>query len=1479
MTKIQKLQFLAGSKKRPSGAALIIALCFLVIICAVVLALYSGTRNDLVNSQVFANGQGTILLTDTAVNLVEGQITTASSQPGVAWASQPGMIHAYNTGNVVPLTTTGTHTAFKLYSSGTMVDFNWGAADQATETQNMEGWKASTDTTTSYNAGWCDLNAPAVVNRPDPTNPANTVATPVFPIVDPGAAMTSTSTYTSNVPNVQGFGFSSQVPGTNAGSSAIDPARRLAMPVEWIYVLKNGQLISPSSPTASSTATFTGSVVPTSSNPIIGRIAFWADDNTCKLNINTASEGTFWDMPRAVLPQEWYFGFNLPILGEFQAIGGHPATTSLDPVLGDLLPRPTLQDTSIDGNTGTITSTGSYTQLQSYYALNPRITDNAIAYNPFSTSASPINTTTSLGGTVSTLRTDSLVPTVVFKTDRLYATADELLFNPNRGLNPNWSPNTATTPTLTAAMLAQRDFFITAQSRAPETTLFGTPRISLWPIQSTLSTVSNGTYQSARDQLINFCATVGGYTYSFQRGQVSNVGGTALTVPAASLSVNSDWLNIPRNQSVFNYATSMMEATAPGFGTSLGTTKKWGSVGCERMMTMVMDFIRSGLSQVGSTAPTASSPNPNYWCYRDEVGSIRGAVIPLQVTTSSGTYNGMGRNWSVCSAAIQVTPTSRVANAAGPDGYLTTGIQAVLLLNLYNPMPTPQIVDPVFRVAVTNNTGLGVQVAGGTISGPGSFTIATGTVLVNDRIGGENVFFRNYAFPGFFGLLYQTGTNVNSLRTMIPGATGNGEASDENQNYPFLTGNVSIVQTGTATTTFSITGGTITIQILEGGGTAAAAHVVQTENIAFPLLSSLPLPQSVAINNPQTGTYTATDGGDPATQTFSTRNANPQNNVTWFMGGDIVREVQLDPKGPTKGDYRLLSMATIIPANWFTANANYTGTVTAFTLPDPNPTNPLAEVQDEVKSLLNRFAFDFQNLCNFNTFGPANGEDGELAGGRYGSVACAGITWGGPPAPYYVGDPQSAYENSNNYTVNPGGLLSNLKFQPDWSTPGGGSPNNFSNIQPIIPPLASGTAVTNASGVVNSADWSSGIAFDGDGAILSAPDTVAWEADQDKPNQALMYVGRADWAQTSQEAVTEPNRVVPSPILLGSLPTPSGTSTISGDGYGCDLQPWQSLLFCPNPLAGTSHPGFGTGGTGSVTVGYAAQPPFSKTPPDHLLCDLFWMPVVEPYAISDPLSTAGKVNLNYEMEPFTHITRRTALVGVLTPVEIGAICNTESYISKDNNNTNLGKLNGVTGTVTATRFSLNLDTPGTSASYTAPGGTPPSLYGGTGSATGCFTDFENRFASGDVFRSASEVCTIRLVPSQQNMGYFDSWWTGTGTLTSTGYQMTGLNLRESPYNQIYSRITTKSNTYTVHYWVQSLQQVPVAGRSWATWNENQDVKTGEYRGNTVIERYLDPNNPNIPDYTTVNFTGSYTPIDQYYSWRVVSQKQFAPGSN
>ena len=47
------------------------------------------------------------------------------------------------------------------------------------------------------------------------------------------------------------------------------------------------------------------------------------------------------------------------------------------------------------------------------------------------------------------------------------------------------------------------------------------------------------------------------------------------------------------------------------------------------------------------------------------------------------------------------------------------------------------------------------------------------------------------------------------------------------------------------------------------------------------------------------------------------------------------------------------------------------------------------------------------------------------------------------------------------------------------------------------------------------------------------------------------------------------------------------------------------------------------------------------------MLDLFTMPVVEPYAISEPFSTAGKINMNYQIVPFTYIDRSTGVKAVL----------------------------------------------------------------------------------------------------------------------------------------------------------------------------------------------------------------------------------------
>src|SRR5690606_17777953 len=102
---------------------------------------------------------------------------------------------------------------------------------------------------------------------------------------------------------------------------------------------------------------------------------------------------------------------------------------------------------------------------------------------------------------------------------------------------------------------------------------------------------------------------------------------------------------------------------------------------------------------------------------------------------------------------------------------------------------------------------------------------------------------------------------------------------------------------------------------------------------------------------------------------------------------------------------------------------------------------------------------------------------------------------------------------------------------------------------------------------------------------------------------------------------------------------------------------------------------------------------------------------------------------------------------------------------------------------------------------------------------------------------------------------------------------TGDNMKERPYAALYPRLTTKSNTYTIHYKVQVLQQASRSrgnsGTEWASWKEDTDQVVSEMRGSSTVERYIDPDDPRMTDYATdvvANPTG-YQPLDALYRFR------------
>jgi hypothetical protein len=80
--------------------------------------------------------------------------------------------------------------------------------------------------------------------------------------------------------------------------------RKATMPVRWLYMLKDGTLVGAKEKGDGDADLIVPSgktkMVDGKPNPIVARVAFWTDDDTAKVNINTASEGTFGILPCAI---------------------------------------------------------------------------------------------------------------------------------------------------------------------------------------------------------------------------------------------------------------------------------------------------------------------------------------------------------------------------------------------------------------------------------------------------------------------------------------------------------------------------------------------------------------------------------------------------------------------------------------------------------------------------------------------------------------------------------------------------------------------------------------------------------------------------------------------------------------------------------------------------------------------------------------------------------------------------------------------------------------------------------------------------------------------------------------------------------------------------------------------------------------------------------------------------------------------------
>ncbi len=1269
--------------RKSRGVVLVLVLACTALLVAL-LAMYFSTATGAVQSaSLYRNGITAQHLADTAVNIVMGQIadgthTAKQGRPdeSLVWMSQPGLIRTYDTSGTP-------YRFYKLYSSGDMV------------VQNFPGgyWSPSENEASEVPDNWfeqrglfTDLNEPMLVPVPTATGSAAPAGAMLlngtwnyvhYPILDPSAQSPGNASVNRN--GVEGFAVNakrlSSAP-TNPSGANYDPTKitdpirspnPAPMPVRWLYMLRDGKLTVPDTAVRNASGDLEmrwssgGANSPSRDNPIVGRIAFWADDETCKLNINTASEGTFWDRPGAPTGtsanplDEMNMANRIPRRDEWQRLPGHPAMTCLSPVFGMLTP--------FQVPLGRTLTSADIPKFDAYYKMLPRIGTD--------------------GTRVGFLQPPGLVQNL--DTDRLFASVDELLFNPARGV----------TDGITRSFLEKAKFFLTTSGRTPETNMFNLPRIALWPLQQERDPNFGMPGCPARprtpqDDLIAQCTTIGGKPYYFQRysvfldgyvndrnqhpnlpfGQQPGPLGIDPTVPLhppSSQRTDLDWTMIPRNQQLYGYLQDLTSRPVPGLAGRKSLAGKFGNADRDQLLTEMVDLLRTANSETPSNVagqPFAYAYTPPH----DAAGPLRsgiGQVVPLCIPAAAdGTRvetKGFGRFPTVTEAGLNIFAVYNFDVFGG----LQLGMGAMLWLEPFCPSAGPPATVPLVRFCVR---GLDQFTLNGTPLGMPKVA----TSLVNPAFMCQHC---AHAHNCYYGM----------CRYWAPGgawvAKTNGLANEE-RHHPFFSSNIVPLP---ASGGVSFKGGEITVEIHSGySGTIGSAtsapspdSLVQTLHLKFP---------DAAWPVPPLGFRPQTDmllGGESP-----------------IVGWEIVRSIQVDPSGPSRGDLRHIAALRDVPANYFHPHPDYHST-----------TKPYA-----------------------HTF--RAGDD--LIYGSSSSVA----------------------------------------LQPGRTTRASLGANGLTGA--LLP-----------SGWLG--DWDSGAGQYGDGAQF--PRLDAGNGDSLYGGYPVVaYAGSNYRPETGK--TWSPIREIPSPVIFGSLPVGVRPNA---------PQPWRTPLFCANPASGKNHPGW-------------------QQPRDHYLLDLFQMPIVEPYAISEPLSSTGKVNLNCQIVPFTYIQRDTALRGAFRATKVTAIPNKTA----DN-------------PMPPQRLDINAD---------------ETLKG-----------FQRRFADkGGCFKTASELCEMFLVPSsttldQMRDGDPSSWWW-------TAYASTGDNLRENPYGHLYNRVTARSNSFTVHYRVQVLGHNANARPN--TWVDGVEQVLAEARGSTLVERSIDPENPRLKDFAT----DRSATLDDAWKFRTVRVQRF-----
>lgn len=1158
-------------------------------------------------------------------------------------------------------------------------------------------------------------------------------------------------------PDMTGFNGSNSVAGYAVDNPPVGSSGSLTnvvpMPVQWLYVLQDGTLV-PGVASGSGKVQVSGA---SSTNPITGRVAFWTDDECAKVNVNTAGGGEFWTTPWFHTRNEQNpansgagvmgFGFSKPVYNEFQRYPGHPYTTDLRAVFPELT-------------------------REQIYEISPRIVPG--------------------GSGNGLVATDTLTDLIETDRARLYSTVGELFYStnttgPDRVLFftnslPDW-------PT----MVERREAFLTASSRAPELTLRGTPRVSIWPVHAVTNIVAARnppTYLTATDRLIAFCSTIKSGTnrfpFYFSRGA---------TTGTNSLSPSMD-INLPRNQQIFAY----LQSGSTNFpGASSGSFRgKYGDLETDQILTQIFDYIRSAnITDLSARAGGA---------YFNQ----ESAVVPVQFTNNAnGPTFGFGRSLTVrqiglhfiCNASGEpVAPYSLTFTNGAGTNTITALTQNksnyppgnVTLSNVVingNPVASTNILTSSIVPDTANFQGANIALDDNTTLAPDERRVQALLILefmspsaggrgFNDGFSGVRWHYRLRDLGGGTNGLQSTlstaATSTNLLMASAPVEIGQNLVSGGFQ-HPGLYG-------GAFPFKWIYSGRSVFMNDLATVGNLTNIGIVnQTGN---PYVTP-PLTIKVDTNSPTMDFGGATVGVDVWHPRVALTNAASR---VINMNLPAVQNLPVPSLVYTNAS-NLMVNAT----NWV---FHYCG---------PFGTGGLA-TNGGIGSFANSGRFRNTTLPllvrtndTVQTYVSSHGDSRLLFTTRTNTMAPVPASPSAPNMRHillenFLGSSTNTNRTPVAYGFNTGSRLV------------AGSPYSSGDAPAILPP-ANYPASTNAPWTFG--DWDTGTPMQvGDGPLINKPDEgilgqTTTLALNPYSRVGVYYAHGSGVDLSSVETrlgYLTPNRQMPSAVMFGSLPTGVVTE-----------KPWQTLLFRPDP---GGHPG-------------------AQDPPDHLLLDLFWMPIAEPYPISEPFSTAGKINLNYQIVPFTYIKRLTGMRALLMGEKIAHGPSPSSVTAAG-----YGKVSGYLGGV-SDELRKDIDVDKTLQAID-----------------------DSYFSQGKVFITPSEITTMDLIPAGYSSAA-DLW---------NAFPLTGENIKERPYATIYPRLTTKSNVYNIHYRVQVLRKRP--GSDPAEWDEAKDSVVAQRRGNSIIERYLDMNRSGIPDYALPANAG--LTAETLYRFRILSNQEFNP---